>query len=203
MADGDYYARKLAPGWRKVGNAIRGGQPLDLVAGLATKAFAETMRLSNGVPGLSALAGALVGAAQEGDRQRWVTAAHDACRASQHHANTQIAVLEGQRLLENQAERLRGMSAPGLARELAEATATHIAAHHLDRCVGPELPDHCDSVSALRAFERDVRAAMPLEKLAAETLRHEDGVGYVTPRRETPAAGTAGLIDRPLPLEAP
>ena len=201
MADGDYYARNLAPGWRKVGNAIRGGQQIDLVAGLATKAFAETMRLANGVPNLNVLAAAFAGAAQHGDRQQWTAVADGACRSSQHHANTEIAVLEGQRLLENDAQRLRGMSAPQLARELAEATTARIAAHHLDRCVGSDLPDHSDSAGALRRFERDVRGAMPIERLAAETLRHEDGIGYVTPRRQTPAAGTAGLIDRP--LEAP
>ena len=40
MADGDYYARNLAPKWRKVGNTLLGGQDIAIVADLATQAFA-------------------------------------------------------------------------------------------------------------------------------------------------------------------
>lgn len=201
MADGDYYARNLAPGWRKVANAIAGGQQLDLVVSFATKAYAETMRLSNGVPGLGMLVEAIVAAARDGDRAQWTAAGDAACRAARHHANTQIAVLEGQKLLENEGERLRTMSASALAQALAEATAQHIAAHHVERCQGAGLPESFGSVAELRALQREIRSDMPIGKLAAEMLRHEDGRGFATPRRTAPAVGTAGLIDTP--LEAP
>ena len=130
MADGDYYARNLAPKWRKVGNTLLGGQDIAIVADLATQAFAETMRLSHGVPGLHQLCEAFAVAARDGARDAWMDTNEAVRRATRHHANTEIAVMAGEALLENHAERLRSMPTHELAEELAAATADRIAGYH-------------------------------------------------------------------------
>ncbi len=130
MADGDYYARKLAPKWRKVGNTLLGGQSADVVADLACEALAETMRLGNGVPGLNGLCEAFVAAVLDGERGAWIAATDDIRRNAKRHANIEIAVMAGQVLLENHADRLRDLSDADLTTALAEATVSRIAQHH-------------------------------------------------------------------------
>ena len=195
MADGDYYARNLAPGWRKVGATIAGGQAFESVVDLAATAFGQTIRLGNGVPSLDALAAAFCIAAQRGDRAHWTAAGDEACRASRRHASTEMAVLAGQQLLETESDRLRSMSADERRLVFVEAAARRIAEHHLHRCLGGELPDTFGSMSELRAYQAAVRDALPIAELAAGMLAHEDGQGFRKPRRARPPKGTAAMID--------
>ena len=198
MADGDYYARNLAPKWRKVGNTLLGGQPAETVANLAREAFAETMRLGNGVPGLTRLCDAFVAAAHDGERGAWLAAADEIRRDAKHHANIEIAVMAGQVLLETQAGRLQHMSSGDLAETLAQATVQRIAQHHFAKCRQGSLPSTFAGIAELRAREREAMARLNSGALAREMLRREDGRGFTAPPRETPALGTAALLGRTL-----
>lgn len=198
MADGDYYARNLAPKWRKVGNTLLGGQDVDVVAGIAREAFSQTMRRGNGVPGLSELCAAFAAAARTGDRDGWTVTNEEVRRASRHHANTEVAAMAGQALLENDGDRLRHMSDGDLGEVLAKETADRIAHHHFVRCRQGVLPDTFASIGELRQREQDAITRMDLRGLAREMLRHEDGRDFRAPARKTSAAGTEALVGRPL-----
>jgi hypothetical protein len=198
VADGDYYAGKLAPKWRKVGNTLLGGQPAELVANLACEAFAETMRLGNGVPGLTRLCEAFVAAVLDGERGAWIAAADDVRRDAKHHANTEIAAMAGQVLLENHADRLRDMTYVELTEALAEATVGRIAQHHFAKCRQGSLPSTFVGIAELQSRERDAMARLNTAGLAREMLRREDGRGFAAPARETPALGTAALLGQSL-----
>lgn len=198
VADGDYYARNLAPKWRRVGNTLLGRQDVGVVAGLAREAFSETMRLGNGVPGLNQLCVAFAAAAQTGDRDGWTAINEEVRRASRHHANTEIAAMAGQALLENDCDRLRSMSDRELSEVLAEEIADRIANHHFMRCRQGTLPESFTSIGELRQREREAIARMDLAGLSREMLRHEDGRDFRAPARQTSAAGTEALVGRTL-----
>jgi hypothetical protein len=198
MADGDYYARQLAPKWRKVGNTFLGGQDVGVVAGLAREAYAETMRVGNGVPGLNQLCTAFAGAARDGQRDAWTATTEHVSRDNRHHANTEIVALAGQALLENDDGRLRDMSYSALATALAEATARRIAQQHLDKCRQARIADDGASVGDLQRRQRAAIAGMDIAGLAREMLRAEDGRGFRAPARQASAVGTQRLIGRTL-----
>lgn len=198
MADGDYYARNSTPGWRKVANTLLGGQDVGLVAGVATHAFAETMRLGNGAPGLGRLSHALAEAARDGRRDRWTSAVEQARREHRHHAHTETIALAGQALLENDGDRLRNMSQPAIASALTESSARRIAQQQLDKCCQGRAPEDGGGVRERQAREHSVIDRMDIPGLAREMLRAEDGRGFKAPPRDTPAAGTEALIGRTL-----
>lgn len=198
MADGDYYARNLAPKWRKVGNTLLGGQDADVVAGLAREAFSETMRRANGVPGLGQLCRAFIAAVRGGDRDGWMAANEEIRRTARHHPNTEVAAMAGQALLENEGNRLQRMDSGQLSELLAKETAARIAQHHFDRCRRGVLPDDLSAIRALRRREQEAIARMDVPGLASELLRHEDGSGFRAPARQVEPAGTAALVGRTL-----
>jgi hypothetical protein len=198
MADGDYWARNSTPKWRSVASTLRGGQDVSTVASIAREAYAETMRLGKGVPGLNELVAAFVAAATKGERERWLKVGEEVRREASHHAHTEQAVCAGQALLETDSGRLREMDTAALGRELAHATAQRIAEQHFARCTNGEIPDCFDGPADLRAFRGAAIARMDLPGLAREMLAHEDGLGFRAPRRAVPAAGTEGMIDVPL-----
>jgi hypothetical protein len=156
------------------------------------------MRLGNGVPGLNELCGAFAAAALDGDRDTWTAINEEVRRAVKHHANTEIAAMAGQALLENDDGRLRAMSEDELAETLAKATADRIARHHFAKCHQGRLPDTFASASELQARAREALACMDTAGLAREMLRHEDGRAFKAPARQTSAAGTQRLIGRTL-----
>ena len=203
MADGDFYAKNLAPKWRAVARTMDGQQDAEVVASLAREAFAETMRLAHGVPGLSLFVDAFEKAARSGDRDTWLATSELVRRAARHHANTEQAALAGQLLLENHGSRLASLSAETLAQELAEATAKRIAQHHFARCHQGRLHESFAVASELHALGEAAIARMDIPALARELLQHEDGVGFKAPPRQTPAAGTAALLSRPLVVPEP
>jgi hypothetical protein len=198
MADGDYYARNSAPGWRKVTNTLLGGHNVGLVAQFAERAFAETMRLGHGVPGLNQLSVALAAAARDGDRGRWAGAIEQARREHRHHAHTESIALAGQALLENDGDRLRNLSHPALAEALSEATARRIAQQQLSKCRQGRPADDGAGIAELQGRERAVIERMSIPRLAREMLRAENGSGFKAPSRDRPATGTEGLIGRTL-----
>jgi hypothetical protein len=198
MADGDFYSRNLPPKWRKVGNTLGGGHELAVVCGLASEAFADSMRRSDGIPGLGRLRGAFAAAARDGDRDAWRATSEPVRRDARHHPNTELAAMAGQKLLETDADRLRRMSAGDLDVTLAKASVEGILQHHLVRSRQPKLPAAYTSAGELQAHEREVIRGVDTAGLARELLRHEDGQGFRAPARRTASAGTEQLLDRPL-----
>jgi hypothetical protein len=198
MADGDYYARNSSPGWRKVTSTLLGGQDVGVIARFADRAYAETMRLGNGVPGLNHLSFALAAAAREGDRDRWTATIEKMRRDHRHHAHTESIALAGQGLLENHGNRLRNMSHDGIATMLSEATARRIALQQLQRCRQGRTTDDGAGIAELQRRERAVIDHMDIPGLAREALRAEDGRGFTAPARQSPAIGTEALIGRTL-----
>jgi len=198
MADGDFYSRNLAPKWRKVGNTLGGGQDLGVVCGLASEAFAESMRLSRGVPGLRELCHAFAAAARDGDRNAWLATSEQVRRDARHHPNTEITAMAGQALLETDAGKRPGLSDGELHETLARASVDGIAQHHLARCRQSQLAAAFATVGELQARERDVISGIDTMALARELLRHEDGQGFRAPARRTASAGTEHLIGRTL-----
>lgn len=198
MADGDYYGRKLGPGWRTVATAIAGAQPLEFIVAAATTAYARTMRLGDGVPGLTAQAEAFAVAAAGGSRERLEDVLAQTQLDSRHHPHTHAAALAAEALLESQPERLAAMTSDEASRTYVEAAVRQIAAHHLERCQADTLPVAYGSMAALRGFQQRILNAMPVGKLGTELLRHEDGQGFKAPRRAKPPVGTAAMLHRRL-----
>jgi hypothetical protein len=198
MADGDYYARNSTPAWRKVENTLLGGQDFGFVAQLATSAFAETMRLGNGVPGLSRMSHALAAAARDGQRDQWGTMIESMRREHHHHAHTETIALAGQALLENDGDRLRNMSHAAIAEELSKATAERIAQQQFSKCRQGRSADDGAGVGELQRRERAAIARMDIAGLGREMLRAEDGRGFRAPARDSKPTGTEGLLGRTL-----
>jgi hypothetical protein len=197
MADGDYYARNLAPGWRTVARGIDGRQDLDFLIDSTVKAYADTMRRGGGVPGLNSLVEPFIAAAR-GNRERWEQGTDDALREQRGHYNTHKLIEAGQILLETRGERLCEMSDAQLRQEFAEAGTTKILDHNLMRCWQGQLPEAYSHVRELREVQRSIVERVDVSRLAAETLTHEDGVEFRAPRRQRAAAGTAGVMNRTL-----
>jgi len=198
MADGDYYSRKLAPKWKKVGTTFLGGQDVGVVARLGTEAVAETMRLSGGIPGFKELSVGFAAASRDGDRDAWTAASEHMRRVHRHHPNTELAVLAAQGLLENDPVRLRDMSFEALRTTLAEAAVSKIAEYGFDKCRQDGLPQAAGSIGDAQSRQRAAISAMDTAGLAKEVLRAEDGHGFKAPARPSPAVGTETLLGRTL-----
>jgi hypothetical protein len=181
VPDCDRFPTYLTPRWRKVLRYLHGREPAERIADAVTSALADTLRTTQGVPGIQSIAAQMQGAAATAMITRSRIPDSSAAR---RHVPTDIAERAAAALAATSPEQLRLVSPDQAALLLARRLLADLAFHYgFDRMAPLLTREGTYSRRELQSWFSEILASDQISKLAKQLLAHPDGSGLRAPRQ--------------------
>lgn len=197
MPDLDIVERRIKSHWRGPYRLIKGGQPIELVAGTALKAATAQIRIDGGVLGFSELALVLQPASTSNSSMAAVTR-----EVERQFGQSQAVKILGRAFLRQQALVAEGKMLPS-PQALASDYCWELIQHHLLGRVEPTLVGkgcRFENLDALRSYKNKVRSIIEpdLKRLATRITTNPENRRIRAPARQRHRSSVETLLSKPI-----